>query len=196
MEKKNQNLSKPRFSSNRTLQVLNDLVQLLNSIFKEYRFQPAKSPRDLGILQQNIRDFTLNKNADHIAPQQPLPSQRIEVLLKSVTRTLSIIATNAWRARKKMVNNENGEAKDEMKRVFRHIEAIFDALSEIGIEISDMQGRAYDPGMALKVISFEPSPGLSIEKILETVQPTITWKGKLIQLGEVIVGMPETMKGG
>jgi len=195
MEKKKHYQNKDRFSSSRTLQVLNDLLQLINSLLKEDRFHHVKIPKDLDVLQQNIRDFSLNKNADHIAPQQPLPSQKIEVLLKSVTRTLSIIATNAWRARKKMVNSENGEAKDEMRRVFRHIEAIFDALNEIGIEISDMQGRIYDPGMALKVISFEPSPGLSKEEIIETVQPTITWKGKLIQLGEVIVGTPETMKG-
>jgi hypothetical protein len=195
MEKKKHYQRKDRFSSSRALQVLNDLLQLLNFHLKEDRFHHVKVPKDLDVLQQNIRDFSLIKNADHIGPQQPPPSQKIEVLLKSVTQTLSIIATNAWRARKKMVNNENGEVKDEMKRVFRNIEAIFDALSEIGIDISDMQGRVYDPGMALKVISFEPSLGLSKEEIIETVQPTIAWKGKLIQLGEVIVGTPEKIKG-
>jgi len=45
--------------------------------------------------------------------------------------------------------------------------------------------------MSLKVISFQPTPGLGRERVIETIKPTIYFKGKAIQMGEVIVGRPE-----
>ena len=92
-----------------------------------------------------------------------------------------------------MVDPDTGEAKEEMKRVYRHIEAIFDALKEIGFETIDPTGRPYDSGMALKVISFEQTPGLAEEEIKETIKPSVVWQGRLIQMGEVIVGTPQTV---
>ena len=108
-----------------------------------------------------------------------------------VIHTLGHIATNAWRAKVKMVDAETGEAKQEMQRVYRHIEAIFESLKGIGIETIDPTGRTYDSGMALKVVSVEQTPGLSREEIKETIKPSVTWNGRLIQMGEVIVGTPE-----
>jgi molecular chaperone GrpE (heat shock protein) len=77
-----------------------------------------------------------------------------------------------------------------MKRVYRHVEAIFEALKQMGVEYIDPVGRPYDSGMALKVVTFEPTPGLSKEEIKETVKPSVIWQGRLIQMGEVIVGTP------
>jgi len=105
--------------------------------------------------------------------------------------SLAQIATNAWRARIKMVDSCTGEAKEEMKRVYRHIEAIFDALEQIELDTIDPTGQKYDSGMALKVVSFERTPGLSKEEIKETIKPSVKWRGQLIQRGEVIVGTPQ-----
>jgi hypothetical protein len=109
-------------------------------------------------------------------------------------KILASIATNIWRAKGKMLDPETGEAKEEMKRVYRHIEAIFDALKELGVETIDQTGRAYDLGMMLNVVSFEQTPGLAKEEIKETFKPSVTWQGRLIQKGEVIVGTPQTTK--
>lgn len=106
-------------------------------------------------------------------------------------KALAVIATNAWRAQTKMVDPDTGEAKEEMKRVYRHIEAIIESLKQIGFETIDPVGRAYDSGMALKVVSFEPTLGLSHEEIKETIKPSVAWQGRLIQVGEVIVGTPQ-----
>jgi hypothetical protein len=105
-------------------------------------------------------------------------------------KAVATVATNAWRAKVKMVDGETGEAKQEMQRVYRHIEAIFESLKGIGVETIDPTGRAYDSGMALKVVSFEQTPGLSKEEIKETIKPSVSWQGRLIQMGEVIVGTP------
>ena len=92
-----------------------------------------------------------------------------------------------------MLDQGSGEVKEEMKRVYRHIEAIFETLKGLGAEILDPCGRNYDSGMALKVISFEPTPGVSKEEIKETIKPSVMWQGRLIQMGEVIVGTPSKL---
>ena len=119
--------------------------------------------------------------------------QKSDVVPSSVVKTFATIATNIWRAKAKMVDPDTGEPKEEMKRVYRHIEAIIESLKQIGVETIDPVGRAYDSGMALKVITFEPTPGLSNEEIKETIKPSVAWQGRLIQIGEVIVGTPQTI---
>jgi hypothetical protein len=190
--KKKKHQDKTRLSSRSTLETLNSLLRMINSaLAKNEQLSPVKTPRDLYALQQKIKSISLIRG-DSISTSQPKTFvEKVEVP-KSFIQALSVIATNAWRARNKMVNTENGEAKEEMKRVYRHVEAVFDALSQIGIEIRDMQGHPYDSGMALKVISFEPVPGLFKEEIMETIKPTILWQNQLIQIGEVIVGTPKT----
>lgn len=117
-------------------------------------------------------------------------SQRGEVEQVAVDNALAQLATNAWRAKRRMVNPETGEIKDEMKRVYRYMDGIFNCLEDIGVEIIDETGRPFDSGMALKVISFEQITGLSQEEIMETVKPTVRRGGRRIQMGEVIVGTP------
>jgi len=106
-------------------------------------------------------------------------------------KVLASIATNAWRAQNKMVDSDTGEAKEEMKRVYRHIEGIIESLTQSGIQIIDPVGRAYDSGMALNVVSFEATSGFTSEEIKETIKPSVALHGRLIQMGEVIVGTPE-----
>ena len=77
-----------------------------------------------------------------------------------------------------------------MKKLYRHIEAIDDALVQAGVQTIDIAGRTYDTGMALKVVCFEETPGLLKEAIKETIKPSVKWHGSLIQTGEVIVGTP------
>jgi len=115
-----------------------------------------------------------------------------ELVLADEDNALAKIATNAWRLKSKMVDPETGETRDEMKRVYRYLEAICESLGDIGVETIDETGRAYDSGMALKVISFEETAGLSREEIKETVKPTVRRQGRRVQMGEIIVGTPES----
>ena len=71
------------------------------------------------------------------------------------------------------------------------MESTSDALRQGGIDIKDHTGEKYDGGMALHVITFQPAPGLSHEQVIETIKPTIYRENKIVQMGEVIVGVPE-----
>jgi len=103
---------------------------------------------------------------------------------------LANVAINTWRALQKIIDVETCEPKPEMKRIHRHIEAINDALREFGVETVDHTGQRYDTGSALKVITSEKRAGLNREEIIETLKPTVRFKGRLLQQGEVVVGEP------
>lgn len=192
MGNKKRHQGKTRLTSRNAVDALNGLIEFTNALLSEKeRLHSVNTPRDLFELRQRVKSLPTSASNNGGDSEGIEKIRKVEVVPTRVLQAFATIATNAWRTRNKMTDEDTGEAKEEMKRAYRHIEALFDALSEIGIEIRDMQGRAFDSGMALKVISFEPTPGLSREEIAETIKPTVTWQGELIQMGEVIVGTPD-----
>jgi hypothetical protein len=117
------------------------------------------------------------------SPDQTDPRETVEL-------SLGALATQIWRAKNKMVEAETGEPREEMKRVYRHIEGAFDVFAQMGVTLNDWRDQPYDAGLPVKVLGFHPTPGLSRDMILEVVRPTVIWKDRLLQLGEVIVGIP------
>ena len=105
-------------------------------------------------------------------------------------KALVSIATNAWRAKTKMVDSTTGEVREEMKRVDRHIEAIYRNLAEVGIVIRDHTGDAYDEGQPMKVVASKPTPGLDKKRVSETLLPSIFWNNRLVQNGEIEIATP------
>jgi hypothetical protein len=67
---------------------------------------------------------------------------------------------------------------------------ITEALNSIGIEILDFTGRIYDPGLVPVVVEIHDDegapPGQTI--VEETISPTLTWRGQVIEPGQIIVG--------
>ncbi len=106
---------------------------------------------------------------------------------------LSDVGTGLWRMQKTMIDRETGLPNDEMRRPYRHLSALLDSLQERGIEIRDHTGeRVPDSGIyGLKVITYEPKEELQNEVVTETVKPTIILGNKIVQMGEVIVGIPK-----
>lgn len=142
----------------------------------------------LGIPPEVVRSWTAPRAN---APPQPPESSPGGPGTKDNDAALAAIATNAWRAKKKMLDVETGEPKDEMRRVYRHVEAILDALTESGIEIMDPCGQAYDTGLPVRVVSSEEREGLRREEIVETLKPAIRRQGKTLQQCEVVLGVPK-----
>ena len=157
---------------------------------------PAELALNAGALTEEAKAITdrilrdAPKRQGHAPKKDQPPAPSISDTEEQWLKTAANIITNAWRAKVKMLDTDTNEPTEPMKRVYRHVEAIFDALKQMDVEHLDPVGRAYDSGMALKVITFEPTPGLSKEEIKETIKPSVTWRGRLIQMGEVIVGTP------
>jgi len=99
------------------------------------------------------------------------------------------IGTLVWRIQKRLATI--GELPKQLQRLSRDVESTWDALTQRGIEIKDHTGRDYDGGMTLRVITSQPVAGLVRRQIIETLKPTIFYRDRIIQMGEVIVGVPE-----
>src|SRR5205823_6625265 len=109
---------------------------------------------------------------------------------ESVTKGMAAIATNAWKAKTKMLNGPSGDVREEMKRVYRHVEGIFESFQEMGVEIKDHTGDPFDYGLPLKVVTAQPTQGITKESVIETIKPTIYWQKQIIQMGEVVIATP------
>lgn len=104
---------------------------------------------------------------------------------------LAEIGTGMWRLRQKMTQADTGKPLEEMRRAYRHFESVWDTLEKDGVKIYDHTGEDFDAGKSLKVLAYQPTVGLSRERVTETIKPTIYAGDDLLQLGEVIVGTPE-----
>jgi len=108
----------------------------------------------------------------------------------NVVKGMADIATNAWKAKSKMLDGASGEVREEMKRVYRHIESVLESLQEMGLEVKDHTGDAFDYGLPLKVVTTQPTQGITRENVIETIKPTIYWQQQIIQMGEVVIATP------
>jgi len=153
------------------------VLQQLESAMKELKATPppAASPEPLGSMP----------------PVVPVPAAEGLELLDG---SLAGLATQIWRARNRIIDPETGEPREEMRRVYRHIEGALEMLSEMGLTMNDWLKQPYDTGLPVKVLTFQPTPDVQRDTVLEAVRPTIIWKDRLLQMGEVIVATPQSIE--
>ena len=67
-----------------------------------------------------------------------------------------------------------------------------DTLKKFNFTIEDLTGKPYDSGLLMDFVHFEETEDKSLIKpiISETLRPTIYFKGKVIEHGEIIVRKP------
>lgn len=99
------------------------------------------------------------------------------------------VGTLVWRIQQRLAATE--ELPKPLRKLSRDVERTWDALTQGGIEIKDHTGGDYEGGMALRVITSQPVSGLARRQIIETLKPTIYYRDRIIQMGEVIIGIPE-----
>ena len=99
------------------------------------------------------------------------------------------LATRIWRASKQLEKALKVSDEANLERFARRFEEIGETLAEHDIEIIDDTGKNYDAGLSLKVLLFEPTPGIAREKIIETIVPSLRIRGVLVP-GQVVVATP------
>lgn len=106
---------------------------------------------------------------------------------------LAHIGVGLWRLRRRIVRPwTDRPPEDEKRRASRLLESVWDTLEGAGVEIVDHTDQAFNAGMSLKVIAFQPTPGLEREMVIETIKPTVYIHDQLVQTGEVVVGTPDS----
>jgi hypothetical protein len=123
--------------------------------------------------------------------EQPMPDGPPEppVDLKPL---LVETGTGLWRFRRDLVDRESGEPREGMQHALRRLEMLLDAWEAYGFCLRDHTGEVLPDSGAygLKVITYEPTSGLQQEIVIETIRPTILFRDELLQMGEVVVGIP------
>jgi len=148
-------------------------------------------PREFRIGQAAWPDDCL-ETLRKLAELPPIPSKSQDDMEQ--IRLLANLGTGIWRLRQKMLEPGTERPKEQFRREYRDVESIWDFLRQAGIEIKDHTGQPFDSGLVLKVLAFQPTPGVKRERVQETIKPTIYFKGRHIQVGEVIVDSPEKNK--
>jgi len=137
-----------------------------------------------------------------------LHSEEIEPILESIgdmssegndlnePKTLSQtsvceLCTNLWRLDRKLRDPETGQVPEDLRLPGKYLQSMRDELRDAGYKIHDHTGeRMPEKGISgLKEIAFEQQTGIDHPIVLETVKPTVTHNDKVIQMGEVIVGL-------
>ncbi|MDT0344956.1 hypothetical protein [Streptomyces litchfieldiae] len=99
-------------------------------------------------------------------------------------------ATGIWRALRKLDQDIGALSAADLRQVRRQVHASRQALADDGLEIQEHDGAPFDSGLSLEVLMFQDMPELTGEVVLETVRPSVYFRGERIQMGQVIVGRP------
>jgi len=132
----------------------------------------SESPGDLAISQEPLTDESQSAYRD----EEELLDMAVDV------------GTLVWRVRKRL--SAMDQLPKELNRVSRDLESAWDALAQRGVEIRDHTGQDYVSGMALKVIASQPVTGLTKRQVIETLKPTVYYKDRVVQMGDVVIGFP------
>jgi hypothetical protein len=133
------------------------------------------------------------KNATAAAAASPTaPSMSGIEPVDALGSSIAALATHIWRARTRMVDPKTGAPREETRRLYRHIEGALEVFASMGVRLSDWADQPYDAGLPVKVLSFQPTPDISCDTVIEAVRPAVFWQDRLLQVGEVIVGIPQT----
>lgn len=146
---------------------------------REFRIAPPRWPDDV---------LAAWRSAPAVDPAPPGPAPDAS---GHDVKVLAAVATGLWRMRRRMVAPGSDEPLAEMRAAYRHLESTWAALEQAGVEIQDPLGTPFDSGLSLRVVAFEPAPGIAREQVIETIRPSVYLDGQHVQVGEVIVGTPE-----
>lgn len=110
------------------------------------------------------------------------PPQTIDVPFGSLTQ----LATEAWRLAKWLAPLAGSSGCAPARYSLRRIE---DLLKQNEFEARDLDGHAYDAGMAAEVVEVIEDPTLPEGEgtISETVSPLVLWRGTVVQAATVAI---------
>jgi hypothetical protein len=116
----------------------------------------------------------------------------------TIDKTLAELATTLWRQRKTMVEDGTDRPLEAMRRPYRHLQSGLDVLADAGVSIRDHTDQPFPKGgvLGLQVVSRETRAEFTRPRIIETVTPTVLRGDRVIQRGQVIVGMPSLPDAG
>jgi len=148
---------------------------------KEFRIDPPAWPEPtLGLLEEIFR---LLQSPPPVSPAAGAAES------KEWDRFLADIGTGLWRIRQGVARM--AKQQELPKGVTRALDTTWDVFSQSGLEVRGHDREIVVGGESFRIITWQPTPGLAREQVIETIRPSIYYRDRLIQAGEVIAGRPE-----
>ena len=100
--------------------------------------------------------------------------------------SLAELAVEWWR----LGRRAGGDALEESSPQARHVaRRLGKFLGDLGLEVLDVTGRVYEPGLAVEVLdAFEDARLPAGSQVIdETVAPVVLFRGSVVRHGQVIV---------
>ncbi len=114
---------------------------------------------------------------------------------KNITKDLVSIIGQVWRLGTIVTDPETGEPRSELsdreiRKLSNAIEGMQESIQNLGIRVIDRCNEDFHPGLPDKVVTEEPQEGISKERIIRTIRPTIMWHQTMVQRGEIDIAVP------
>ncbi|GAA3758543.1 hypothetical protein GCM10022225_49930 [Plantactinospora mayteni] len=137
--------------------------------------------RDAGPAAQEMPQETPPETPQETPPETP-PEAPDEAALATAV-------TNLWRAQRKLATAGDRPSPRD-RQASRYLRTSTEALADAGLVVQDHDGDDFNAGRELEVLVYQENPALTAETVIETVRPSVYLHGRLVQMGQVIVGTP------
>jgi hypothetical protein len=110
-------------------------------------------------------------------------------------RALAEIAQIQWRLARRVrtmrrANASDGPLRHDLRQFEAYARSLAMQLGKLGIDLVDLTGWPYDPGLDVELVSQEERPDLTEPAIIETVVPSVRRGDAVLVRAAVVVGCP------
>ncbi len=132
---------------------------------------------------------------EKVAPESRSSSANESDEVTAMRRAVITAANQAWRMGLALNDSETQESKTELtnhdlRKLNQAYESLKQALTGLGLRIFDRNGEDFHPGLPEQVITEEAQEGITRERIIRTIRPTIMWHQTMVQRGEIDIAFP------
>ena len=115
-----------------------------------------------------------------------MDSSAIPAELQITLEGACALSLECWRLKRLAELVKDADAGSWLRHAVRCITGI---LEKMGIQVIDFAGRTHDPGMVPEVVGIREDQALADGRAVidETIAPTVTWRGQVINPGQIIV---------
>jgi hypothetical protein len=158
-----------------------------------------KVPHELSLPQVSMPDTNqfandlMKASAGSANMQSRVPSNDPDV--QACMKALIEVANQSWRIEAALIDSETKEPKStlspqEIKKLSTALETICECTKGLGIKVVDRCNEDFHPGLPDQVVTEEPRDGISKERVIRTIRPTIIWNQTMVQRGEIDIAVP------
>lgn len=118
-----------------------------------------------------------------------------QIMSQAYQKAIIQMASQSWRLSNVLTDSETEQPKTELssqdiRKLSNIAEAMQEIIQSLGIRIIDRCGEDFHPGLPDVVVTEEPREGISKERIIRTIRPTILHGQTMVQRGEIDIAVP------